>query len=194
MPGPGDWQGSSPLLSSLFGAFQTGAGQKLDTASVWKSLRVTAGQVQYRISGSYEPITEDQLEANGAQILRQQGIGIQDVNTYRKLAGQWRAAKDNLQALDPDSQIRATEIFRPPWAQTDDPSVPSRYRIRVNWEITPAAGDVFTSWASYEVTAPITSIADALEQAGKLVAKQPTSDTPPGASVTGVADYEIEQV
>lgn len=194
MSGPGDWPGSNDLLSGLFGAFQAGAAGKLDTASVWQQLRITAGQIQYQASGSFEPITQAQLEANGAEILRQQGVGIQQVNTYRALAGQWLGAKQNLHASDEVSQVTSGEIFRPPWAQTADPAVPDRYRVRVNWQVTPAAGDVFTSWASYELTAPVTSIADALEQAGQLVAKQPTSEMPPGAAVTGVEDYEIEQV
>ena len=194
MPGPGDFEGSNPLLSGLFGTLQAGAQGKLDTASVWQRLRIAAGTWQHQATGAAGPISEAELEANGAEILRAQGVGIQQVNAYRAIAGRWLNAKQQAEQAAGDQQVTAGMIFQPPWAKTTGGETPSQYRVRVNWQITPAAGDVFTSWGTYQLTAPITSVDDILEQAGKLVAKQPTSETPPGASVTGVDDYEIEQV
>jgi hypothetical protein len=49
-------------------------------------------------------------------------------------------------------------------------------------------------WASYELDSPLTSLDDLLAQAGGLSAKKPTSALPLGASITGVTDYDLEQI
>lgn len=184
----------NPLLSGLFGVFQSGSAARQSTADVWSALRVAAGTWQWQSQGKGELPSQAELESSGAEILRSQGVGLQEVNTYRAIANQWRTARENLQALGQGDQIYNQAIFQPPWAQTQGDEQPSRYRVRVQWEITPAQGDSFNTWGTYEVDSPITSLQDILDQAGQMVAKKPTSNTPLGAVVSGINSYELEQI
>lgn len=190
----GGWPNASPLLSGLFGSLQQAAVNHLSTADTWAQLRLDTGSWAQQMSGTGEDLSDAELIAKGQQILSAQGVGIQQVNTYRALANQWRSAKENLLAMDPADQIRGQSIFVPPWAQTTSSAVPSRYRVRVQWEVEPTVGDSFTTWGSYEVSSPLTSLEDLLDQAGALVGKKPTSNVPLGATVTRAADYELEQI
>jgi len=194
VPGPKWGAGESPLLSGLFGAFQSAAGQRQDTASLWSTLRVNAATWEWQSQGLGELPSDQELEARGAQILHEQGVGIQQVNAYRALANQWRSAKQNLADAGESDQIMADQIFRPPWAQTTAGGVPDRYRVRVQWQVEPVEGDAFTTWGSYEIDSPLTSLSDILDQAGGLVGNKPTSDIPAGAQVTGATDFELEQI
>lgn len=184
----------NPLLSGLFGVLQSAASARQDTASTWQALRQAAGTWAWQSQGLGELPDMATLEANGAQILRDRGVGIQEVNTYRQLAGQWRTAHENLRGVEGNEQISASEIFRPPWSQTADSAAPARYRIRVQWEVTPQTGEPFNMWASYELDSPLTSLDDLLAQAGQLSGRKPTSALPLGASFTGVTDYDLEQI
>lgn len=191
----GPWEESSnPLLSGLFGILQQAAEQHLDTATLWSSLRQAAGTWQWQAQGGGELPPPEQLEETGRGILQRQGVGIQEVNTYRALAGQWRTAKQQLHDLGETDQVTAGGIFTPPWSQTFTGATPSRYRVRVQWNVEPLEGDAFTTWGSYELDSPLTSLGDILDQAGALVGTKPSSDMPLGALVTGAADYELEQI
>ena len=194
MAEPGAWQGRNPLLSGLFGAFQAGAAQQLDTASIWQSLRQAAGSWQLQASGQLENATVNEIEAAGVNVLSSQGISAASVSTYRGIAGQWLAAKTRLQGLDMDAQTTAREIFVPPWSTTAGQNVPSRYRIRAQWEITTPDGTVLNQWGSYELTTPLTNLNDVLAQAQAQAGTIPNSDWPVGGVVTGIDDYELEQI
>jgi hypothetical protein len=194
MAGPGWGAGESPLLSGLFGAFQTASAFRQDTATLWSTLRVNAATWQFQAQGGGAIPSQADLEAQGRQILHDQGVGLQQVNTYRAIANQWRTAKANLHQLDMDEQIENRHIFQPPWAQTAQQGVPDRYRVRVEWEVEPIEGDSFTTWGSYEVDSPLTSLQDILDQAGALVGNKPSSDIPVGAEVKNATDYELEQI
>lgn len=191
----GTWgKDDTPLLSGLFGAFQAASRVGASTAELWQSLRVNAGVWVFQNSGGGDlpPIAE--LEATGKDLLHEQGVGIQQVNTYRSIAGEWKSAKEALQRSDGDQQITGQMIFQPPWAQTTTDAVPSRYRMRVEWTVDPGDGDEFHTWGTYEMSDPLTTVNDALDQAQTMVGKKPTSDIPLGAVVTGVNDYEMEQI
>ena len=194
MPGPSWERSNNPLLSGLFGTLQTSAAGRLSTEGTWAALRRAAGTWAWQTAGRGELPDNATLEANGAEVLSRQGVGIQEVNRYRAMANQWRTAKERLHASGPQDQIRGEGIFQPPWAQTTDSAEPARYRVRVQWEVTPMSGDPFHTWGAYEVSSPLTSLQDLLDQAGALVGKKPTSATPLGATVTGVNDYELEQI
>lgn len=194
MASEGGWLNASPLLSGLFGSLQQAAVNHLPTQDLWTQLRVNAATWQWQTTGQGELPSQEVLEQQGRSILSEQGVGIQQVNTYRALANQWASAKDALHAGDPASQVNGEQIFTPPWAQTTSDAVPSRYRVRVNWEVTPTSGDPYSTWGAYEASDPLTSIQDVLDQAGSLVGKKPTSNVPLGSQVTGVSDYELEQI
>src|SRR5271165_5193005 len=123
-----EFPGQSSLLSGLFGVLQQAATQHIDTAQVWSSLRQAAGTWAFQASGQAGTPTVGELEREGARILSEQGVGIQQVNTYRALAGQWQRAAENAQSLEPQQQITASLIFVPTWAQTTASAVPSEYR------------------------------------------------------------------
>lgn len=185
---------SSPLLRGLFGAFQSSAAAGQSTAEVWRQLRVAAGAQAFRIAGRGEQPPDSVLEASGQKILQAQGVSVQDVNQFRAIAGQWRAAKQNLLAATRDEQLTAGGIFTPPWAHTTQLGVDARYRVRVQWEVQPLSGDPFRTWGTYEVSSPLTSLGDLLDQAGALVGRKPGSDIPLGATVNGAVDYELSQI
>lgn len=190
----GGWPSANPLLSGLFGSLQQSVLARASTAEVWSGLRTAAATWAWQTSGQGELPDQATLEAQGADILRAQGVGIQEVNAYRSVANQWRTAKENLQGLDAGEQITGQAIFTPPWAQTSEAATLPRYRVRVNWEVSPSQGDAFTTWGSYETSDVLTSLSDLLDQAGQLAGKKPTSGIPLGAMVTGVRDYELEQI
>lgn len=188
------WPGANPLLSSLFGVFQSNAAERVDTAGTWAALRQAAGTWAWQSQGLGELPSDAVLQANGAEILRKQGVGIREVNTYRRVANEWRSAHEALLNSTGTEQLQAEHIFVPPWSQTALGAAESRYRVKVQWEVTPQAGDPFNMWASYETQSPLTSLDDLLAQAGQLSAKKPTSALPLGASITGVTDYNLEQI
>jgi len=194
MAEPEAWQGRNPLLSGLFGAFQAGAAGRLDTASIWQSLRQAAGSWQLQATGELQNATMDEIDATGREVLSAQGVNAAGVSTYRGIAGQWLAAKTRLQGLDQDQQITAREIFTPPWSTTAGAATPDRYRIRANWEITTPDGTVLNQWGSYELTTPLTNLTDVLAQAQAQAGTIPNSDWPVGGVVTGINDYELEQI
>ena len=194
MADDGGFPGGSPLLSGLFGVFQQAASSSMSTADVWSSLRQAAGTWQWQASGGGELPSTEELEASGADILRQQGVGIQQVNTYRALAGQWRSARQAAQNLDEGEQISAGAVFRPPWASTAQSGVPERYRIRVQWQLTPAVGDAFTKWSTYELTSPLTTIANVLDQAGAKATGDRYLYTLSAGSPPVVNDYALELI
>lgn len=190
----GSWPGRNPLLSGLFGAFQSGAAQRLSTSDIWSSLRQAAGTWQLQATGQLENATVDDIQAAGVNVLSASGVNAAGVSTYRGIAGAWLAAKNRLQGLDMDQQISAREIFVPPWATTTQAGVPDRYRIRANWEITTPDGTVLNQWGSYELTTPLTNLNDVLAQAQAQAGTIPNSDWPVGGVVTGIDDYELEQI
>lgn len=190
----GSWPGRNSLLSGLFGSFQAGAAQRLNTNDIWTSLRNAAGSWQLQATGNLENATENEIQAAGTQVLTASGVSAGSVSTYRGIAGQWLAAKNRLQGLDQDQQITAREIFTPPWATTNQTGVDARYRIRANWEIATPDGTVLNQWGSYELTTPLTNLTDVLAQAQAQAGTIPNSDWPVGGLVTGINDYELEQI
>lgn len=194
MPDPIEGPLSNPLLRGLFGAFQSSAAAGQSTAEVWRQLRVAAGAQAFRITGRGPTPPDSVLEASGAQILSARGVGIREVNQFRALAGEWRLAKQNLLTGGREGQLRASQIFTPPWARTTQLGADARYRIRVQWEVQPLTGDPFRTWGTYELSSPLTSLGDLLDQAGALVGRKPGSDIPLGATVNGAVDYELSQI
>jgi hypothetical protein len=194
MPGPAGWGGSNSLLQGLFGSFQAGAAQHTDTASIWTSLRINAANWANRFTPDEGALSDAELEEQGKGILAQAGVNAVTVSTYRGIAGQWLAAKQNLLAADQDTAIAANQIFRPPWAKTADPAVPDRYQLRVQYTITPTIGDAFTKWSTYEVTAPLTTISNILDQANGLVAGDKYLSLLAGDTDPEVSDYELRQI
>lgn len=183
-----------PLLRGLFGVLQTGAQQRLSTSDIWQNLRVAAGTWQFQAQGQAQPYDPAAVETAGRQILGAQGIRGDTVSTFRGVAGQWLAAKQRLAGIDGSQQITNREIFQPPWAITDNDAVPSRYRIRSQWQITPTTGESFTRWKADELTGPLTTLPDALSEA------EPTANTESGQMILSggeppvLLDYEIEQI
>ena len=183
-----------PLLRGLFGVLQTAVQQRLDTSSIWSSLRQATGNWQLQAHGAAQPYNPAVAEAAGAAVLNAAGIRGDTVSTFRGVAGSWLQAKQRLAQLGENAQITAGAIFTPPWARTADSAVPSRYRIRTQWQVQSAAGDVFTRWKQDELTGPLSTLADALAQA----APDPSTDSGrmllSGVGPPQLIDMEIEQL
>lgn len=185
---------ASPLLRGLFGVFQQSAAAHADTAQIWQDLRVSAGTWQAQAQGLPQPYDPADLEAAGREILRGQGINAATVSSMRGVAGQWNGAKQRLQARDPGEQIMASDIFTPPWARTDTDVVPSRFRVRTQWQITPTDGNVFTRWKADEITGPLTNIEGLLSQAEPDASTQSGQQILSGNEPPVLVDYELEQI
>lgn len=183
-----------PLLRGLFGVLQTGAAQHLDTATIWQNLRTAAGTWQFQAQGQPQPYDPAAVESAGRQILSAQGIRGDTVSTFRGVAGQWLAAQQHLAGIGSSAQITRQDIFTPPWSQTASDAVPSRYRIRTQWQITPAAGESFTTWKSDELTGPLTTLPDALSEAEPSANTQSGQQILSGGEPPVLTGYEIEQV
>lgn len=191
----GPWSDQqNPLLSSLFGTFQAAAAQHLSTADIWSQLRQTVAGISYQTQGVNAPADLSAVEAEGARILSEQGVNAATVSTYRGIAGSWLQAKTNLQAADADTQILANAIFVPPWAKTAVPELPSRYRIRVAWQVGEAGRATATVWKSYELTGPLSSVNSALNQAASLAVREGGSLQITTDELQGASDYEVEQL
>jgi hypothetical protein len=118
MPG-GPWSDQQhPLLSGLFGTFQTAAQDKVNTSELWTALRQAAGNWWYQSNGLKVPTDPAVLESTGASVLHSQGVSAGNVSVYRGIAGVWLQSKKNLHELDWNDQITGECIFVPPWAKT----------------------------------------------------------------------------
>ena len=174
--------------------FQTGAAAGLNTTDIWSSLREAAGASLFQAQGVAQPYDPAAVQAAGAQILSQQGVNAATVSTFRGLAGQWNQARANLGALEPDQQITPSAIFQPPWATTNDPNVPSRYRIRTQWQFESATGAVFTQWVNNQIDGPLLGTADALSQAPPPKNTYPPQQILADAGPPSLLGFEIEQI
>jgi len=183
------------VLRGMFGSLVTDAEYGGRGAqNMWNSVKDAAARWAEGVLTVTSPTTPTPLEI---QTRAQQLIGhitIQDVNRYSHTVGEFLRARANLASLGPQEQITGNAVFNPPWARTTgNAAVPTRYRIRVLRSITVKG---FTSinreeWASYEVTGPLTSAADALNQANSLFSQ---SDYNSRASINSILDYTIEAI
>jgi hypothetical protein len=182
------------LASGLFGTFQESAAAGLDTQTVWEKLREAAGSWQWSTSGRGGEPSPEELQDVGRGVLSDQGIEGRVVGEYRKIAGEWLGAKERLGSLEPQSQIRGQHIWQPPWAQTTDPNVPSEYRARAQWQMTPTSGDSYTLWKTYELQTPLTSRGDIEGQVEGQQEDNPYLALLSGGAPPSIANIEIEQV
>lgn len=173
---------------------QSEAASRAGTADIWQALRINAATWQWQARGGGPLPSLAELEATGRQILSEQGVTIQHVNAYRRIAGEWRQSRERLQRLQSDQQITAGEIWQPPWAKTAGADVPARYQVRVQWQITLPTGEMQAMRGTYEIQSPLTSLNDVIDQARGLAGRKPTSDMPLGSKITDVIDYEIAQI
>ena len=179
------------LFGSLVSAAESGG---RGAANMWSALHDAANSWASGVLSitSPTPPSAEEIQAKASQLIG--NVTVQDMNRYSKTVGEFLRAKQNLQSLDPTSQIGGESIFNPPWATTTgNPAVPTRYRIRVLRSITVRG---FTQiqrqeWATYEITSPITSVADALAQANTLFGQ---ADYNARASINEILDYTIEAV
>jgi hypothetical protein len=194
LAGGDDGPTGNPLLRMLFGNLQTAAVQGLDTASIWQSLRTSAGEYQFRLAGAEQPYDPAAVEEAGRQILSANGVNASTVSSFRGVAGEWNAARGRLAELEPDQQITSNAIFRPPWAVTDDPNVPDRYRIRTQWQFEASNGATFSQWQSNEIDGPLLGTADALTQAPAPANTYPPQLVLGDAPPPSLLGFEIEQI
>lgn len=194
MAGPAASATDSPLLRGLFGVFQTSSAARADTSTIWSDLRTAAGSWQFSAQGVAQPYDPAAVQEAGRAILSAQGIDAGAVSTFRGLAGQWRNAAERLQALEPGQQITGNEIFVPPWAATASSNVPSRYRIRSQWQFEAANGVTFNQWRADELTGPLTTTVDAVTQVPPPTNTYPPQDILSDAGPPTLLGYQVEQI
>lgn len=191
-----DWPNNPDnVLRGLFGSLVSGAEQGGRGASnMWNSLKTAASDWATSVLNITQPTgyTQADVQAKVGQLIGH--VTIQDMNRYAHTVGEFLRAKSNLQSLGMDYQITGNAIFTPPWSRTaGNPAVPTRYRIRVLREIEVRGFTRITreEWGTYELTGPLTTVADALNQANTLFAQ---ADYNSRASINQILDYTIEAV
>jgi hypothetical protein len=190
----GDWYTDAPGLRTVFPSIVAAAAAGQTTAQVWQTIRDSAdlaSSATLSITLGREPTGAEIADAS-AYLL--QGVGIQQVNGARAVAGQMVSAHAALTAADPDSLISANMVGVPPWSITANAAgVQRQYRISVQRDITVHGFTAITrqEWASYNLSGPITSVADALNQANTLFGN---ADYNRNVDINQILDYSIETV
>jgi len=191
----GNWT-SDPdaVLRGLWGNLVSAAEGGRSASNMWTALRSGAydwARGLLSVTSVTAP-TEEEIQTQASALIGH--VTIMDMNRYAKLAGEYLKARQNLKSLGETDQITGNAVFSPPWAKTiGNPAVPTRYRIRVLRSINVRG---FTSidrqeWSTYEITSPLTSVADALQQANTLFAQ---ADYNARASINEILNYTIEAV
>lgn len=180
------------LWGNLVAARESGGGS---AANIWSALQSGAQAWAEGVLAitSVQPPTEAEIALQAQQLIG--NVTIQDVNRYNQIAGQFIAAKNNLMNLSVEQQIMGSEIFTPPWSTTAfNPAVPDRYRIRVLFDVTVHGFSPIDrqEWSTYELTSPLTSVNDALQQAIALYGRGESKGG--RADVNDVLQYSIEQI
>lgn len=169
----GDWYDANSGIRQVFPSILQAAAEGQQTAQVWQSIREaasTAAQSTLGITLGRLP-TESEVADASAAILS--GVTVQAVSQARGIAGQMVSAHARLVGSDPNSQITADMIGTPPWSVTANAAgVQPQYRMSVKREIVVHGFTEITreEWATYNLSGPITTVADALAQANSLFA------------------------
>lgn len=185
-------------MRGMFTSLLSGAANGRGAANMWQSLREGAYSWAEGVLNvtSATPPTEEDIQALGARAMSH--VTIMDMNRYVKLAGEYLRAKDNLMNRPPGDQIMGDSIVNLPWSTTaDNPAIPTRYRLRVQRQITyRGIGTTSTSWATYELQSPLTNVTDALNYADQLwsLSHGDSGKRATSAEITGHLQYVIETV
>lgn len=161
---------------------------------MWSALNTAANEWASSVLSvtSAVPPTPSAIQEKARQLIGH--VTIMDVNRYASYVGQFLRANQRLHQLEPGQQITGDAIWVPPWATTvGNPAVPTRYRIRVQRSITVYGFRPIqrVEWSTYEITSPLTNVADALQQANTLFSM---ADYNARAKINQVLDYSIEAV
>lgn len=181
-------------MAGMWGNFQRAAEERMSTADLWSSLRSTAAQWSLQTRGLPPAASLEEERALGSQILSEHGITGPNVSVWRGESGAWLRAKEQLHALGEHEQITSNAIYTPPWAQTSNPGVPSRYRIRTQWVYETAEGETEAMWRTDELTTPLTSLGDIFRQAEAGMGESTYLSLLESGAPPSIVDYEIEQV
>ncbi len=182
------------VLRGLFPNLVSASASGRSATNMWNALRQGAydwAQQTLHIT-NVTPPNEAVIQAKAAELIGH--VTIMDMNRYVAKAGEFLRARANLQAQGLDQQIMGTSTFTPPWASTaDNPAVPTRYRVRVLRSITVRG---FThiqrnEWASYEISSPLTTMGDILDQANAMFSQ---ADYNSRADINEILDYSIEVI
>lgn len=193
MAGPAWWE-SLPALRQNFGAIVSGAAQGLDTAGIWQALRDSAANQVEKVLSVTNPggYTQADIDAGVAQQLK--GIGAADVSRARGAAGAIVRANNNLLNTARDVQLGADQYAVTPWSTTADAyGVQPQFRLRVERSIEYSG---FTKiqlneWRTYNLTGPLTTLQDALDQADSIYFQQGYSQR---TKILGYNNYTLEVV
>ena len=167
----GEWYDEQPGLRQVFPSILQAAAEGQTTAQVWDTIRnaaSTAAASTLSITLGREPSESEIAKAAGTIL---SGVTVQGVSKARGVAGAMVRAHAQLSSADPNAQITADMIGTPPWSQTVGAAgVQTQYRISVQREITVHGFTAITrtEWATYNLSGPLTTMADALAQANSL--------------------------
>lgn len=193
MPTP-DWYIDAPGLRTVFPSIVAAASQGQTTAQVWQTIRNSADEASaatLSIALGRQPTGEEIADASASLL---SGVGILQVNAARAAAGQLVSAHAALTSADPSAQISADMVGIPPWSITANAGgVRTQYSIHVQREIVVHGFTDITrqEWATYNLSGPITSVADALNQANSLFGN---ADYNRNVDINQILDYSIEAV
>lgn len=178
----------------LFQVIVSAAEEHADTATVWQRFQDAATNFARATVNSQfgSAATEEQVQAAYSQLTS--GFGIQQMNYFRGLAGQYLQAKQNAMARGSE-QFQAEDIFTAPWSQSVRTGGAVRqYRANITFRSTFAGvnGPVELEETRSYFIGPTLTNGDQLGEAarswyGKLPYNTRLSDTE-------VVDYALEAV
>jgi hypothetical protein len=193
MAGPAWWE-ENDGLRGLFGSIVSSVSQGASTAEVWQNLRDAATSqaiAHFDVVGTGDE-TDADVENAASALLK--GVGVIQVSQARSAASQIVNAQATLMSLEPNDPISYEALGKPPWAQTiNAPGVQTQYRIRVLRDVTFKGINTVNrqEWATYNLTGPLTTTADALAQADQLFANSGYNKQ---VSINAHLSYSIEAI
>lgn len=193
MAGPAPGSGDA-LALGLFGTFQEAAAAHASTSTIWSQLRQAAGKLPF---GEQPRNARGQFisrEEYGAQVLRQAGVGVTQVNTMRAAAGAWLTARTRLMGLPLEQNIAAEHVFTPEWRTTGiGRANPAQYRLRILRGLgqSGAEGTQYEQWSTYDLGGSLGSMSQVIARSNQAYGRARYSS---GTFINEILAYEIEVI
>jgi hypothetical protein len=194
MPGP---YSGVPKGLAFYGSILGAAFEGATTAEVWDAIRSAAYNTAAAVAGlSAGAAAANPLVAAQAAVYLA-GIGIQDVNQMRAIAGQTVAATRALAGAQPEQAIGPEMIGIPPVLGTGPGTgLPQAYSLRVQYTGIDVAGNEITDWYTIYGIDPNVTVGDLydLANADAQARVDAGTDTPPVATLSSVNQIVLMQV
>jgi hypothetical protein len=142
----------------FYGSIQGAAAQGATTSAVWAAMQEAALNTAAALNGISTAAALGNPLVMAQAVAMLSGVGIQDVNQMRAIAGQNIAAARALAGAAPEMAVDSSMIGIPPSLGTGPGTgLPQKYSLRVNYTGIDELGNEVTGWYTiYDVSADTT--------------------------------------